>query len=82
MLCGVPPFFHDELEKIYKKILKKDLEFPKKPEISREAKDLLCKLLDRNVNTRLGAKMGFYEIKEHPFFSKLDFEKILAKEVI
>lgn len=41
-------------------------------ELSEELKDLINKLLRYEPSRRLGAN-GFHEIREHPFFSKIDW---------
>jgi serum/glucocorticoid-regulated kinase 2 len=81
MLCGIPPFYCDNNEKMYELIMHAELKFPKKIPISDNSKDLLKKLLVKKQNNRLGAKNGFAEIKEHPFFSGFDFEALLEKKL-
>jgi serine/threonine protein kinase len=45
--------------------------------ISNEAKSLLISLLNRNPNRRLGAgPTDGEEIKKHPFFDGIDWDKI------
>jgi len=46
--------------------------------VSAEAADLLSRLLDRNPDTRLQDPP---EIKRHPFFAPLDFEKLILKQI-
>ena len=81
MLFGIPPFFSENVEKMYEYITKAPLRFPKKIEVSDSAKDLLLKLLIKDQNERLGAKGGFNEIKKHDFFKGFDFDKLLKKEI-
>ncbi len=81
MLCGIPPFYCDNNEKMYELIMHAELKFPKKIPISDNSKDLLKKLLVKKQNNRLGAKNGFAEIREHPFFSGFDFDALLAKKL-
>lgn len=81
MLCGIPPFYNENLERMYELIKMCDLKFPKKIRISAEAQDLITKLLDRNPSSRLGSKAGLSEIKSHPFFSGISFDLILHKKV-
>jgi len=61
---------------MYTKIMTAELEIP--DTMSPEAGDLLSKLLDRDPDTRLQEPR---EIKRHPFFSSLDFEKLVAKQI-
>lgn len=48
--------------------------------MSEEAKDLICKLLDKNKKKRLGAN-GVQDILAHPWFADLDIEKMTKKEM-
>ena len=48
MLCGIPPFYNDNLERMYELIKISELKFPKKIKISDEAKNLIMRFLDRN----------------------------------
>ncbi|MED6172151.1 hypothetical protein PIB30_047371, partial [Stylosanthes scabra] len=63
MLVGYPPFYSDDPMTTCRKIVnwRSHLKFPEEARLSREAKDLICKLLC-NVNHRLGSK-GADEIK-------------------
>lgn len=65
MITGTPPFYSDDIPKLYKNIQEGKLEFPST--MSEEACDLLTKLLDRNPKTRIGV-VDKNEIKSHPFF--------------
>ena len=44
MLCGIPPFYNDNLERMYELIKLCDLRFPKRVQTSADAKDLICKV--------------------------------------
>ena len=81
MLCGLPPFYVENLERMYEMIKTGPLKFPKKVTLSEDAKDLIKKLLDRNVKTRLGSNKGIEEIQSHPFFSTMDFKEVLQKKI-
>lgn len=41
--------------------------------------DLISKLLEKNPLKRLGYTKGAEEIKEHEFFSGVDWEKMMKK---
>ncbi len=45
MLCGIPPFYNDNLEKMYELIKFSDLRFPKRIKFSEEAQDILIKVI-------------------------------------
>ena len=76
MLIGYPPFFSEETEETYQKIMdfENHLDFPNDVEISKEAKDLIKSLL-RNGKTRLGVN-GANEIKFHPFFEGVKWKTL------
>lgn len=81
MLCGIPPFYNENLERMYELIKLSELRFPKKIKISAEAQDLITKFLDRNQSTRMGSRQGLSEFKNHPFFAKIDFELVFSKKI-
>jgi len=75
MLNGLPPFYDEDVQEMYTKILSAELQIP--DFISDEAADLLVKLLDRDPKTRLQIPQ---QIKGHPFFSKIDWKLLLEKK--
>ncbi|KAK7277560.1 hypothetical protein RJT34_22575 [Clitoria ternatea] len=80
MLVGYPPFYSDDPMSTCRKIVnwKSHLKFPEEARLSPEAKDLISKLLC-NVNQRLGSK-GADEIKAHPFFKGVEWDKLYQME--
>ena len=81
MLCGIPPFYCENTERMYDLITNAELRFPKRIQLSENAKDLIKKLLIKKQDKRLGAEKGFEEIKSHPFFQGFDFDALLAKKL-
>ena len=81
MLCGLPPFYVDNLDKMYDLIKTNPVKFPKRIPLSEEAKDVIRKLLEKNPKNRLGSKEGIEEIKRHPFFASIDFKAIEEKKL-
>ena len=81
MLCGLPPFYKENHDRMYDLIKLAEVKFPKKINLNPDARDIITKLLDKNPNTRLGSKNGINEIKTHPFFSTIDFDLVLKKKV-
>lgn len=78
-LTGLPPFYDENTNEMYRKILSDPLRFPEN--MGSEARDLLSKLLDRDPAKRLGVK-GAQDIRGHPFFSRhIDFKKLWAKKI-
>jgi serine/threonine protein kinase len=50
--------------------------------MSNEAKNLIVHLLNRNPSKRLGAGQdGADEIKRHPFFDSIDWNKVANKQI-
>ncbi|KAF5664302.1 AGC AKT kinase [Fusarium heterosporum] len=77
MLTGLPPFYDENTNEMYRKILSEPLHFS--DVVPPAAKDLLTKLLNRNPEERLGAN-GSAEIKAHPFFHAIDWRKLLQRK--
>jgi len=78
MLTGLPPFYAQNVNVMYQKILSGELRFPNY--ISEEAKSLLEGLLTRDPALRLGTRGGD-EVKGHPWFSDLQWDKLIKKEI-
>lgn len=65
---------------MYQKILNGELRFPSY--VSPDAQSLLQGLLNRDAEKRLGSGPdGWSQIKAHPFFKDMDWDKLLAKEI-
>ncbi|KAL2912644.1 Serine/threonine-protein kinase [Polyrhizophydium stewartii] len=77
MLSGLPPFYDENTNVMYKKILQDELRFG--DDMSSNAVDLLKKLLNRDGAARLGAN-GAQEIKSHPFFAEVDWRKLMGRK--
>ncbi|WWC59510.1 uncharacterized protein I303_102066 [Kwoniella dejecticola CBS 10117] len=79
MLTGLPPFYDENTNEMYRKILSDPLRFP--DSMGSEARSLLTQLLNRDPTRRLGVN-GAQEIKDHPFFAKhIKFSKLWAKQI-
>eukprot|EP01126_Amoeba_proteus_P045079 TRINITY_DN5033_c0_g3_i7.p1 TRINITY_DN5033_c0_g3~~TRINITY_DN5033_c0_g3_i7.p1 ORF type:complete len:405 (+),score=94.55 TRINITY_DN5033_c0_g3_i7:74-1288(+) len=76
MLVGLPPFYCEDVQQMYSRIMTAELEIPEW--VGPEASDILIKLLERNVEKRLQDPR---EIKRHPFFASIDWEKLLEKKI-
>ncbi|XP_022666618.1 ribosomal protein S6 kinase beta-1-like isoform X2 [Varroa jacobsoni] len=78
MLTGAPPFTAENRKKTIEKILRCKLNLP--PYLTPDAKDLLRRLLRRQVTQRLGAGPGdAEEIKSHPFFKNCTWERVTSR---
>ena len=64
---GLPPFYDENVNVMYQRILSDPLQFP--GDMSGEAQSVIAALLQRDPARRLGANGG-EEIKRHPFFSR------------
>jgi len=78
MFTGLPPFYAQNVNVMYTKILSGELRFP--AYISELAKSLLEGLLTREPEKRLGFNGGA-EVRAHPWFADIDWIKLLKKEV-
>lgn len=79
MLSGMPPFYSQDRQKLFKKILNDRLRVPRF--FSNEVTSLIAGLLHRDPAQRLGSTGGGEEIRQHPFFQDVDFESLRRKEV-
>jgi serum/glucocorticoid-regulated kinase 2 len=79
MLTGLPPYYDENTNEMYRKILSDPLHFPGPEIVPPAAKDLLTQLLDRDPKRRLGAN-GASEIKAHQFFHSIDWRKLLQRK--
>jgi len=78
MLTGLPPFYAQNVNVMYQKILGSELRFPSF--ISDEAKSILEGLLIREPTNRLGSNGGA-EVKNHPWFADINWTKLYNKEI-
>ncbi|KAK6028061.1 kinase domain protein [Ostertagia ostertagi] len=80
MLTGHLPFQGHDRKDTMTQILKAKLTMPQF--LSPEAQSLLRALFKRNAVNRLGAgPEGIEEIKRHPFFASINFDRLLNKEI-
>jgi len=82
MLVGRSPFFTYGTDQValFKRIVMVKYSCPSS--VNDDAKDLIKKLLTRRQASRLGnLSRGYVDVKEHPWFSSLDFEKLNKREV-
>ncbi|KAL5521078.1 hypothetical protein ACEPAG_9000 [Sanghuangporus baumii] len=79
MMTGLPPFYDENVNVMYQRILRDPLLFP--PDMSHDAKSVMSGLLQRDPSKRLGHN-GADEIKRHPFFARhIDWNLLLAKKI-
>eukprot|EP01138_Halocafeteria_seosinensis_P008075 gb/GECG01008251.1/.p1 GENE.gb/GECG01008251.1/~~gb/GECG01008251.1/.p1 ORF type:complete len:469 (+),score=79.09 gb/GECG01008251.1/:1-1407(+) len=78
MISGLPPFYDKNRQVMYRKILEGKLNPPSF--MSEDAVDICSKMLARDPTKRLGYN-GADEVKKHPFFSDIDWEKLEKSEL-
>ncbi|OLY85358.1 Serine/threonine-protein kinase gad8 [Smittium mucronatum] len=77
MLTGLPPFYCENPNEMYRRVLEEKLTFP--PGLGTRAKALIKGLLIRDPQYRLGSN-GATEIKQQQFFAEIDWDLLLGKK--
>jgi serine/threonine protein kinase SCH9 len=80
MCCGWSPFYAEDTQQMYKNIAFGKVRFPRDA-LSSEGRSFVKGLLNRNPKHRLGAQRDAEELKEHPFFSDIDWDALAKKNV-
>ena len=75
MLCGHLPFYEEDNQLMYQKIISGQYNIPKF--LSDEAKDIIKKILEVDPKKRL----NFEEIKQHPWFNIIDKKYMMYKGI-
>ena len=75
MLCGKLPFYDDDNQILYEKILEGKYETPE--HLSKDVLDLLSKILEIDPKKRI----NFEEIKSHPWFSIIDKKYLMHRGI-
>ena len=79
MVVGIPPYYGESKEALMNNILHKELDFDS-AQVSDSLKDLIERLLDRNIHSRLGSKYDATEVMEHHYFVGIDWDKVYKKK--
>lgn len=80
MLTGLPPFYCRDREKLFEKIRKGYLDYPRS--LSARSQNLLRGLLTKDPRRRLGSGPNDAEdIKQHAFFIEMDWDKLTAGDI-
>uniref|UniRef100_A0A3Q3BMF1 non-specific serine/threonine protein kinase n=1 Tax=Kryptolebias marmoratus TaxID=37003 RepID=A0A3Q3BMF1_KRYMA len=79
-LVGCVPFFGDTPEELFGQVITDDIVWPDGDEaLPADAQSLISALLQTNPLVRLGTG-GAFEVKEHSFFSGLDWNSLLRQK--
>lgn len=76
MLTGLPPYYSQDVQQMYYKILNSKLEFT--DDMDEDTRSLLSGLMERDPSKRLADPTA---IKAHPYFKGMDWDALLRKEV-
>jgi len=80
LLAGYPPFHGKTDLETYDQILDGIYTFPNF--FSYDARDIIVKLLEPSKSLRLGNQIGgLDDIRQHPFFQTIDWERLYRKEI-
>ncbi|XP_053710317.1 microtubule-associated serine/threonine-protein kinase 2 isoform X3 [Synchiropus splendidus] len=79
-LVGCAPFFGDTAEELFGQVISDVITWPDEEEVlPQDAQDLITKLLRQNPLERLGTGSA-YEVKQHGFFTELDWNSLLRQK--
>ncbi|CDH50007.1 ypk2p [Lichtheimia corymbifera JMRC:FSU:9682] len=78
MLAGVTPFWAETHMEMYRRVLDDPLDFPQ--HFDPITRDFLSGLLERDPSQRLGWD-GADSVKAHPFFDRMDWDKVARLEL-
>merc|ERR1712154_638919 len=80
MMTGLPPFYNENLNIMYEKILHAPIPLPKY--LTKEARSIFLGLLERDPKRRLGSSdKDAIEIEGHAFYKDIDWTKLYNKEI-
>nr|AHZ63927.1 phototropin [Percursaria percursa] len=74
LVYGTTPFKGQRRSETFSNIVKNPVKFPEEPAVTPQCKDIISKLLIKDETKRLGGKLGAEEIKQHPFYSEIEWQ--------
>ena len=82
MLGGLPPFYSENFNVMYERILRAPLEFRPAEVFKPEAKDLIAGMLQKEPELRTGSsEEDGNELRRHPWFAPIDWAKLEKREL-
>jgi len=75
MLSGMPPFYDEDIQKMYQNKMNNDIQFPQFVQ-DPATRDLISKLLDKDSISRLQEASL---VKAHPYFSSINWDALIRK---
>jgi len=79
MLTGLPPWYSTNRQEMFASIRRSELNFPEY--VSTQARVILHRFLERDSAKRLGSARDVDEIKEHSFFSDINWDRLYSREI-
>jgi len=76
MLTSTPPFYSEDVQLMYQKIINEAIDFSEIPE--KETQSIILSFLERDPAKRLATPE---KIKAHPYFSAIEWERLEKREV-
>jgi len=80
MMTGLPPWYTEDRQKIFKRLLRAPLTFPSNGKFSPQVMSFIASLLERDPRRRLGVR-GPQSVKCHNFFRRLDFKGLEERRI-
>ncbi|XP_061606183.1 microtubule-associated serine/threonine-protein kinase 1-like isoform X3 [Phyllopteryx taeniolatus] len=80
-LVGCVPFFGDTPEELFGQVITDDIVWPEEDEaLPVDAQHLISSLLQTNPLVRLGTVGGAFEVKQHSFFTEVNWNSLLRQK--
>lgn len=81
MVCGIPPFFSEDTNEIYRAVLKQPVSFPRNVTLPNDAIDFIESLLSKDPKMRLGSGSDLDDIKDHPFMEGVAWQAMFDGKI-
>jgi serum/glucocorticoid-regulated kinase 2 len=81
MVHGLPPFYDQNVNNMYNRIIKNVVQWKPNINISPECKSIIKKLLHKDPIKRLGSEADSLEVLSHEWFEDLDWSSMMEKKL-